>query len=94
MYLSHPVRRIREDPVPGEEATLVVTVGSLSGDALREAVAALDGEVTATLRFDAYRVRLPQEHVDELCETAGLETVETANAVGYGGDAGEDVGEN
>lgn len=89
--MSHPVRRLREDPVPGESATLVVELGERDADGFREAVAALGGEVTADLQFDSYRVVLPQEAVDDLCSLDGLALVETANAVGYGGDAGEDV---
>ncbi len=70
---------------------LVVELGSLSADDLRDAVADLNGEVEAELRFDSYRLRLPQTAVDQFCELDGLKTVETENAVGYGGDSGEDM---
>lgn len=91
MYLSHPVRRLREDPVTGEDVTLVVELGDCSAEELAETVESLGGEVEAELRFDSYRVRLAQESVDEFCELEGLATVETDGAVGYGGDAGEDM---
>lgn len=91
MYLSHPVRRLREDPVVGEDVTLVVELGDSSAEELAEAVESLGGEVEAELRFDSYRIRLVQEAVDEFCETEGLASVETDNAVGYGGDSGEDM---
>ncbi|WP_313691331.1 hypothetical protein [Halorarum halobium] len=91
MYLSHPVRRLRTDPHPEEDVVLVVELGSLSADDLRDAVADLNGEVEAELRFDSYRLRLPQTAVDQFCELDGLKTVETENAVGYGGDSGEDM---
>lgn len=82
---------MREDPLPDESATLVVELGDRDADGFREAVAALGGEVTADLQYDSYRVVLPQEEVDGLCSLDGLTLVETADAVGYGGDAGEDV---
>ncbi|QLG63362.1 hypothetical protein [Halorarum salinum] len=91
MYLSHPVRRMREDPMAGEDVTLVVELGDRSAEELTATVESLGGEVEAELPFDSYRARLPQEAVDEFCELDGLAAVETANAVGYGGDAGEDV---
>ena len=91
MYLSHAVRRIREDPMADEDATLVVDLGDRSVEEVTETVEALGGEVEAELPFDSCRIRLAQEAVDEFCDLDGLAAVETADVVGYGGDVGEDV---
>ena len=91
MYLSHAVRRIREDPLAGEDVVLVVERGDASLEAVTDRVASLGGEVEAELRFDSVRIRLAQEDVDAFCELEGLSVVETEGAVGYGGDSGEDV---
>lgn len=91
MYLSHPVRRMREDPMLGEDVRLIVELDGISADELAAAVESLGGELEAELQLDAYRIRLDQETVDEFCELDGLAMVETDNAIGYGGDSGEDV---
>mgnify|MGYP000347198287 CR=1 FL=1 len=92
MYLSHPVRRMREDPVEGERVTLVVTAASeRSVEDLETAIEDTGVRVTKRLQFGALRVELVQERIDDLCALGGIESVETANTVGVGGDAGEDV---
>ncbi|MFB6159914.1 MAG: hypothetical protein ABEJ61_01920 [Haloferacaceae archaeon] len=84
-YLSHPVRRIREEPVPDESVALVVELADPADEgAVREAIADLGGRVTDDLRFADLRVELPQPAVDELCDRPGIARVETANAVGLG----------
>lgn len=75
----------------GEVVTLVVELGECSVEELTATVESLGGGVEAELPFDSYQVRLTQEDVDAFCALDGLASVETANAVGYGGDAGEDV---
>ena len=75
----------------GEDVTLVVELGDCTAEELAVAVESLGGEVEAELPFDSYRVRLAQEAVDEFCELDGLAVVETEDAVGYGGDSGEDM---
>lgn len=88
-YLSHPVRRIREDPVPGESVALVVElVDGADGGAVRESVTDLGGRVTADLQFADLQVELPQTAVDEFCERPELARVETTNAIGLGIDDG------
>ncbi|WP_435144568.1 hypothetical protein [Halobaculum sp. P14] len=91
MYVSHPVRRMRDDPDPDADVTLVVELDALDEASFRAAVDDAGGDVDAELRFDSYRVTLPETGVADLCALDGLATVETTNAVGYGGDAGEDV---
>jgi len=91
-YLSHPVRRMREEPAEGEDVTLRVTAAT---DADPEPLAArLDEAATVekSLRFDAFRVTVPQPRLDALCALEGIEAIETANTLGLeAGDAGEDV---
>jgi hypothetical protein len=92
-YLSHPVRRMREEPVDGEEVTLRVTAAD---DADPEILADRLGEVGTVekrLRFGALRVTVTQPRLDALCSAEGVESVETAGTMGIEpGDAGEDVG--
>lgn len=93
MYLSHPVRRMREDPIEGEEVVLIVTSTSedeAALDSLELALDAVGGTVEKRLQFGSIRVRVPQELLDDLCELDGIDSIKTENAVGYDGDAGED----
>jgi len=92
MYLSHPVRRIREDPIEGEDVTLRVTaVDDERADALTERLTAV-GTVEERLRFGTLRVTVPQERLDEVCALEGIDAVETANTFTVDADgAGEDV---
>ncbi|WP_159902975.1 hypothetical protein [Salinirussus salinus] len=92
-YLSHPVRRMCEEPVEGEDVSLRVTAaedtdpGALAGR-LDEV-----GTVEKRLRFGAFRVTVPQPRLDVLRGLDGIEAIETANTLGVdAGDAGEDVG--
>ncbi len=92
MYLSHPVRRIRDDPIDGEEVTLRVTaVDAERADALAERLASV-GTVEERLRFGGIRVTVQQERVADVCALSGIEAVETDSTVTIdAGDAGEDV---
>lgn len=84
MYLSHPVRRMREDP-SDEAASLVV---ELDGDAdrLRTVVADADGSVDRELGFDCWLVTVPQRGIDDLCELDGVARIETAATLDVGVD--------
>lgn len=93
MYLSHPVRRMRDDPQPDASAALVVTTAD---DADREAIASALEEVGADveerLRFGALRVACAESTVADICALDGIAEVETwATRELAGGDAGEDV---
>jgi hypothetical protein len=79
MYLSHPVRRIREDPDDSETVTLRVTAeDDDAADTLADALDEL-GVVEERLRFAGLRVTLPQGNVDDVCALNGIESVETGN---------------
>ncbi|XVH32308.1 hypothetical protein ACNS7O_03750 [Haloferacaceae archaeon DSL9] len=86
MYLSHPVRRVRDDPIAGESIALVVELEDLSAGALATRIDELDGSVDRELPFDSWRVELPQPAVAALCETDGLARIETANTISLSGD--------
>lgn len=89
MYLSHPVRRMRDDPLSDEEASLVVEPDeSMTADDLRAAVADVGGTVDAELEFDCYLVRLPETAVADLCAVEGLDRVETADTISLGVEPG------
>lgn len=92
-YLSHPVRRMRDDPEPDETVQLVVEVtpADLGFAAFEETVTAAGGSVLEELPFDSYRIEIPQTGLATLCETDGVVRVETTNAI-QPGDAGEDIG--
>jgi len=93
MYLSHPVRRMREDPIRGETVSLVVTGESEKATPeLEDAIEDAGASVEKQLQFGALEVTIPQERIDDLCTISGIESIETTNTVGVGGDAGEDVG--
>jgi len=95
MYLSHPVRRMRDDPVRGASVSLVVTGESEDETAVEELEAAVEdtgASVERRLAFGALEVTIPQELIADLCTLSGIESIETTNTVGVGGDAGEDVG--
>jgi hypothetical protein len=84
MYLSHPVRRIREDPLPGESIGLVVELEDEADPvAFEERVTEFGGTVDERLRF-SWRVSVPQENLDDLLSASDLERVETANTIALG----------
>ena len=93
MYLSHPVRRIRDDPTPGESVRLVVTaVDPDDVDALVSRFEDAGATIETRLRFGAVRLRIDEDCVATLTSLEGIESVETAATRRLaGGDAGEDV---
>jgi len=93
MYVSRPVRAIRDDPMPEASASLAVTVTDDEGAAaVRELLADTDGEVVAERQFGTLVVAVAQTTVAALCDCPGIETIETTAAIGIEpGDAGEDL---
>lgn len=92
MYLSHPVRRMREEPIEGEDVVLVVTAeDERSLDDLETEIESGGHTVTEQLQFGALRVETMQDRIDDLCRVSGIESIETEHVIGMGGDAGEDV---
>jgi hypothetical protein len=91
MYLSHPVRRMREDPA-GEQVVLRITAADDDArDRLAEKIAAV-GTVEDRLRFGGLRVTVDQDRLDEVCSFEGIDAVETANTFTIDADgAAEDV---
>lgn len=81
---------MRDDPADTDaELILEVDPDRLDRAGLADALGA--GTVVESLPYDSFRVRLPESEVAAVCETPGLVSVETANAISLG-DAGEDVG--
>lgn len=103
MYLSHPVRRMREEPIDGEEVTIIVRVGADGpdggvGEVTDEAIEQVAEEIEQAgaivedrLRFGTLRVRLTQERIDDLCSISDVASIETDNTIGLDGDTGEDL---
>jgi len=85
---------MRKEPIEGEEVTLVVSAESDEQSAVASVEAQIEGvggTVEKWLQFGALRVVIAQEDIDALCNIDGIEKVETANAIGVDGDAGEDL---
>lgn len=96
MYLSHPVRHIRDDPMPGESVSLVVELtGDDRYDTLVATVTDLDGSVDRDLGFSAHLVTLPEPAVEALCALDGIDRIETADTISLGiePDAVDEVGD-
>lgn len=106
MYLSHPVRRMREDPIEGEPVTLAVRVETQDASGPNQNAGEIDDEtvrvvergledvgatVTERLPYGTLRVETTQDNIDAVCTVSHIASIETANALGLGGDAGEDV---
>lgn len=103
MYLSHPIRRMREDPIEGEEVTVIARVeaqgpdggvGKVTDEAIEttiEAIEAAGGTVEEKLQFGTLRVRVTQEQIDDLCSIDTLASIETDNTIGLTGDSGEEL---
>ena len=91
-YLTHPVRRLREDPADGETVTLLVRADDgVDLDRLADRLAA-HGSVEDRLRFATVKVIVPQAAVDAVCALDGIAAIETANTLALDPDgAGEDV---
>ena len=91
MYLSHPVRRVRDDPIEDAEVRLVVTPTDEADVAALESALESIGEAVDCLPYDALEVTVPETAVAEVCELPDIDSIETAGTVGIGGDAGEDL---
>lgn len=91
MYLSHTVRRMRDDPIDDERVVLVVTAGETTVADLEKRLESTGGTVTDRLQFGALRVETTEENVAQLCGLDGIDAIETEHTVGVGGDAGEDL---
>jgi hypothetical protein len=92
MYLSHPVRRMRDSPTADEDVALAITVTDESAvEEVAVAVGRAGGTVEDRLRFGTLRVVAPQDCLDDICAVDGIDSVETTNTLSIGGDAGEDV---
>lgn len=98
MYVSRPVRSIRDDPIPGESVRLLVSLADNLGDrssaveaAVRRTVTVHGGDVEE-LEFDTLAVTVPHEAVAELCDLEGVAAIETDDTLSVTLDgAGEDV---
>lgn len=84
MYLSHPVRRMREDPDDREESLVVEIDGSAS--ALHDVVDDAEGDVKRELPFDCWLVSVPEAAIDSICGLEAVVRVETAATLDVGVD--------
>ena len=82
MYLSHPVRRMRDDPIAGETVTLVIEVSTDdSRDAVEQVVDDVGGSVERELQFADFAVRVPETAVERMCDLPGIERIETGETL-------------
>jgi hypothetical protein len=91
MYLSHPVRRMRDEPIDGADVRLVVTAADEDQIPRLESELAAVGENVEQLPYGSLEVTVAEADVAAVCDLAGVESIETADTVGIGGDAGEDI---
>ena len=94
MYLSHPVRRMVEDPIEDESVTLVVRPESDDDEAierLESELRAIDETVTKRLEFGSLGVETTETAVAEICNLDGIESIETDNTIGIGSDHHADM---
>lgn len=89
MYLSPPVRRMRDDPFEDETAALVVELDDAERSDLEATLAAVDGSFERELQLGSLLVAIPEPNVGAFCEMEGLERVETADTLGLAIDDGE-----
>lgn len=83
-YVSHTVRSLRRDPIPDETVGLVLTLGEdSSASEIGQRVESLGGEVHRELEFDRLLVEVEQTELDEICEMAGVTTIETDAVLDY-----------
>ncbi|WP_137286235.1 hypothetical protein [Halorussus salinisoli] len=97
-YVSHTVRSLRRDPIPGETVRLVLTVAAddatrddtsddtgsdaTSESEVAEAVESLGGEVVRELQFDRLLVEVAQTDIDAVCTLDAVTEVETDAVLG------------
>jgi hypothetical protein len=91
MYLSHPVRRMRDEPIDGADVRLVVTAADEDQIPRLESELAAVGENVERLPYGSLEVTVAEADVTAVCDLGGIESIETTDAVGIGGDAGEDI---
>lgn len=81
MYLSHPVRRMRDDPISGERVTLVIELGDGDTSELEEIVDTYKGTIDHDLQFADVAVTVPEEAVADLCDHEGIARIETGDTL-------------
>ncbi|WP_132058714.1 hypothetical protein [Halorussus amylolyticus] len=85
-YVSHTVRSLRRDPIPGETVGLVLTLDDDARiDDVRDVVESVGGEVVRELQLGRLLVRVGHERLGEICELDGVTTVETDAVLDYSG---------
>lgn len=93
MYVSRPIRAIREDPIPGEEVRLLLRVpDEADPESIAETARQAGATVVEQLDFGDLGVTVAHEDVAAICDLDGLDAVETARTLEMDLDgAGEDV---
>jgi hypothetical protein len=92
-YVSHTVRSLRRDPVPGETVRLVLTPAentsaedtsaedtpaeNTPSEEIADAVESLGGEVVRDLQFDRLLVEVEQSELVAICELDEVSVVES-----------------
>ncbi|MFC4451749.1 hypothetical protein [Halorussus aquaticus] len=82
-YLSHTVRSLRRDPIPGETVRLVLSVAEdASAEAVAASVESLGGELVRELQFGRLLVEVEQSDIDAVCSFDAVTRVETDAVLG------------
>ena len=77
-YVSHTVRSLRRNPMPGESVRLVLTLEDDASPTNVEAeLDAIGGELVRELPFHRLLAEVAHVELDAICELDGLSAVET-----------------
>ncbi len=84
---------MRESPQEDEAVTLIADMDTDRHDdsAVVDAVEAAGATVEKELPFNSLQITIQQDAIDDLCSIDALTSLKTDNAIGFAGDAGEDV---
>lgn len=76
-YIQREVEDLRDDPTKGEIVELLVGVkSSAATEDITGQIEAIGGELVEKLPFDSLLVRIPEEHIGDLCTLDAIESVE------------------
>lgn len=75
-FIQQEVSAIRDNPHEDESVELVLGVEKGTSENVEQRVKDLNGEVVEELPFSSLLVEMPENKVDSICTTPGIESVE------------------
>ncbi|MFB6096705.1 MAG: hypothetical protein ABEJ74_04895 [Haloferacaceae archaeon] len=86
MYVSRPVRRMRDDPIAGERVSLLLEFAdgdTADVDAVAGIAEEYGGDLETDLQFADVAVTLPEAGVAAVCALDGVERIETRDTLDH-----------